>query len=359
MTRNQKIAVVGASGVVGRALIERLMATGQKVIGLSRRAPADLPCPFVSLDLNNRDTTLAVTKSELADVTHLVYTALYEKPGLIGGWRESDQMQTNLQMLTNLLDPLLRLGNLRHVTLLQGTKAYGAHIAPMKIPGLERDPRHDHQNFYWLQEDYLRSAQQEHNFEFTIWRPQIVFGHALHAPMNLLAAIGVYITIQKDKGLPLAYPGGMSAVAEATDADLLASAIAFSFDDPAFTNETFNITNGDVFRWQDIWPSIAGTFGVSDGQPVKTTFISLYDEEARWKRIVDRHGLQPLSIREIAGDSLYYADALFNVRDMPHPPPAIVSTIKLRQAGFEECIDTEVMFGKWFERLIKLRIIPA
>ena len=39
-------------------------------------------------------------------------------------------------------------------------------------------------------------------------------------------------------------------------------------------------------------------------------------------------------------------------------PPAIVSTIKLRQAGFHEVMDTEVMFRKWFEILKNERLLP-
>lgn len=43
---------------------------------------------------------------------------------------------------------------------MQGTKAYGVHVEPMKLPGKEREPRHQHENFYWMQEDYLRGKQE-------------------------------------------------------------------------------------------------------------------------------------------------------------------------------------------------------
>ena len=33
------------------------------------------------------------------DITHLMYAAIYEKPGVVRGWRELDQMDTNLRML--------------------------------------------------------------------------------------------------------------------------------------------------------------------------------------------------------------------------------------------------------------------
>jgi len=89
--------------------------------------------------------------AELGDVTHLVYAALYEKPGLYAGWLEADQIQTNGRMLENLFEPLSRSSpRLRHVTLLQGTKAYGAHVRPIPLPAREnRDELRDVANFYW------------------------------------------------------------------------------------------------------------------------------------------------------------------------------------------------------------------
>jgi hypothetical protein len=45
---------------------------------------------------------------ELARLTHLVYAALYERPGLIAGWREQEQIETNDLMFRNLFDPVER-----------------------------------------------------------------------------------------------------------------------------------------------------------------------------------------------------------------------------------------------------------
>ena len=95
-----------------------------------------------------------------ADVTHVVYTAVYELPGLVPGWSERDQMDTNLAMLRNLMDPLAAAASgLQHVSLLQGTKAYGVHLHPIPIPARERFARDQHENFYWLQEDYVRESR--------------------------------------------------------------------------------------------------------------------------------------------------------------------------------------------------------
>ncbi len=40
------------------------------------------------------------------------------------------------------------------------------------------------------------------------------------------------------------------------------------------------------------------------------------------------------------------------------PPPVVVSTIKARQHGFSECIDTEDMLRKWFARYQDAALLP-
>ncbi len=165
--RGHRVLVAGVSGVVGFAAAHRFAAGGGSpsgslpVVGLSRRRPDRLPpaVEHVAVDLAD-PAAVAAAAPQLAGVTHLVYAALYEKPGLFAGWRERDQMERNLAMLANLFDRGLGGGGgLHHVSLLQGTKAYGAHVHPIAVPGRERNPRDDHENFYWLQEDHLRDRQ--------------------------------------------------------------------------------------------------------------------------------------------------------------------------------------------------------
>src|SRR6185369_4122431 len=188
------VLIAGVTGVVGRAALERFARSEEwRTIALSRRKP-DVEGDYRHLALDLTDEAACEAASEeWRAVTHVIFAALHEKPGLVRGWREQDQMQTNLAMLQNLLRPLLQVAkNLQHVTLLQGTKAYGAHLHPIKVPAREDAPRDAHENFYWLQEDELRAAQRGREWGFTIFRPQIVFGHALGSPMNLLAALGAW-----------------------------------------------------------------------------------------------------------------------------------------------------------------------
>src|SRR5207245_10813059 len=134
-------------------------------------------------------------------------------PGLRQDMRKHEKMQRNLSMLEYLFDPLAAAAQgLQHVSLLQGTKAYGAHLGPIAIPARERSPRHPHQNFYWLQEDYLRAKQPGKRWYWTILRPQLVIGEAVGSNLNVIPAIGVYAAIRREAGLPLSYPGGAELI---------------------------------------------------------------------------------------------------------------------------------------------------
>lgn len=360
MAKN-KVLVAGATGLVGRAAIEEFSARGWEVAGVSRRVPDDLDAKaeLISVDLTDRAACEAVFGA-MDDVTHLVFAALYEKPGLFAGWRERDQMETNLAMLANLFEPLERAATgLRHVSILQGTKAYGAHFKPIEVPARESRPRDAHENFYWLQEDFLRDRQSGKPWTWTVVRPQIVFGHAVGAPMNPIAAIGVYAAIRRELGLPLSYPGGPACVMEAADARIVAKMLAWAATEPAAGNEIFNVTNGDVFTWPGVWPAIARCFGMDEGRPepmLMAEEIPRY--EAVWQELVTRHGLRRYTIRELVGDSFHYVDGIGATGRERAPPPAIVSTIKARRLGFHDCIDTEDMFAHWFDRLRALKILP-
>ena len=356
------VLVAGASGLVGFAAAKHFaQRPGWKVIAVSRRRPEGLDgVELVSVDLTDRARSAEVC-GRLREVTHVVYAALYEKPGLIRGWRERDQMETNRVMLENFFEPLRAAAQgLRHVTLLQGTKAYGAHLGPIAIPAKERQPRHEHENFYWLQEDYVRQRQRDQAWTFTILRPQVIFGESLGSHMNLIPAIGVYAALLREQGRPLAFPGGPPWVREAVDADLLAHACEWAATSPACANETFNINNGDVFEWRQVWPAIAGALDMEVGPDDPLSLAdALPPREKEWEAIVRRHGLRaPARFADYVGQGFIYADAQFAYGAKRPPPTTLVSTIKARQAGFHECMDTEDMFRKWFRRFRELRWLP-
>ena len=357
----RKVLVAGASGLVGHAAVRRFAKLPDcEVVSVSRRIPDAVPgAKFLSVDLLDPGRCSEVFAS-MADVTHLVYAAVNEKPGLMEGWLDREQMETNLAMLRNLFEPLVSVAkNLQHVTLLQGTKAYGAHLGSIALPARERSPRHPHQNFYWLQEDYLRAKQAGKSWRWTILRPQLVIGEAVGSNLNVIPAIGVYAAIRREAGLPLSYPGGPRLIFEMVDVDLLASSMAWAADTPAAGNEIFNITNGDVFVWDEVWPTIADSLGMKPGPSEPMMLASeMPKHAAEWAAIVRKYKLRaPEDMHAFVGESFHLADFVFNT-GAKHSGVTLVSTIKARQAGFHDCIDTEDMLGKWFRRFQELRLLP-
>lgn len=354
-----KIIIAGALGLVGRAVLEHFEEMeGWEIVALSRRPPDfESRATFVSVDLTDAGDSRAKL-SPLRGITHAVYCALYEKPDLGRGWLEQDQIATNRAMLRNFLDAV-ESGNpdLRHVSLLQGTKAYGIHLGPMNVPAKESAPRHPHPNFYWAQEDLLKARQSRGSWSWTVFRPQVVIGFAVGSAMNMLAAVGVYAAISRELGLPLVFPGVGTTVLEATDARLLARAIEWAGRTPAAANQIFNVTNGDVFTWRNIWPAIAKHFGMETGlgQRMPLTVV-MADKGDVWAEIVRKHGLLPYSCNELIGSSWQFAD--FSLGDRNGAAASIMSTVKIRQAGFGDCIDTEEMFRWWLAELQRRRVLP-
>ena len=358
----KQVLIAGASGLVGYAAMKHFAGEADcEVIALSRRAPDEIfGARFIPLDLTDAAACAAVAAG-LGGVTHLVYAALHERPGLVAGWREAEQIRINDWMLRNLLDPLERAATgLRHVSLLQGTKAYGVHVRPLAVPAREgRSEMHEQPNFYWNQERHLRALQLGKDWAWSILRPVLIVGYSTGSAMNVIPALGVYAALRREAGLDLPFPGGAPRVAQAVDADLLARAIAWAGEAEAAQNEIFNVTNGDVFVWENIWPAIASALGLAAGGNVPLSLdAEVRPREAEWERIRTRYGLRSASLREFVGLSFEYADYTMGYgRNVPGPP-ALVSTIKLMQAGFCEVMDTEAMFAKWFAMFQAKGLLP-
>ncbi len=359
--KKHTILIAGATGVVGAAAVAHFAALPEwQVLALSRR-PGPLPEGVVHVPLDLADPAACHAAAPgLAHVTHVMYAALFELPDLVAGWRDPRQMAVNEAMLRNLLDALAPVAmGLRHITLMQGTKAYGGHVTPAPVPAKERWPRHDHANFYWLQEDLLRARQPHAAWTFTVLRPQIILGHATGSPMNVVAAIGAYAAVRREAGLSLCFPGGGRYINAASDSRLIARAAEWAGTHEIAANETYNVLNGDMLVWQDIWATVARRFGMDAGPPEPCSLTHTMPlREAEWARVVERHGLQPLTLAQLVGSSWQFTDRAF-AHGLDNPADSVLSGIKLRQHGFADCMDTEDALGHWLERLQQQRLLPC
>ena len=190
---SKRVLIAGATGLVGYAALKHFGSQKDcEVIAVSRRQPdATFGARWHPLDLTDT-AACGRLASEVGGVSHLVYAALYERPGLVAGWQEEEQIRTNDLMLRNLLGPLDRSPSLRHVALLQSTKAYGVHVRPLAVPAREnRSEMHEQPNFYWNQERYLREAQAGKAWSWSILRPVLIVGDSVGSAMNVIPALGV------------------------------------------------------------------------------------------------------------------------------------------------------------------------
>ncbi|WP_421997217.1 NAD-dependent epimerase/dehydratase family protein [Reyranella sp.] len=359
----KRVLIAGATGLVGQAALKHFGSQMDcAVVALSRRRPADtFGAAWHALDLADA-AACANLAPAFAGTTHLVYAALHERPGLVAGWQEEEQIRTNDAMLRNLFEPLERAApDLRHVALLQGTKAYGVHVRPMLVPAREnRSEMHEQPNFYWNQERYLRERQPGKAWAWSILRPVLIVGNSTGSAMNVIPALGAYAALMRQAGKTrLDYPGGVGRVAQAVDADLLARAIAWSGEAATARNEIFNVTNGDVFVWPNVWPAIADALGFDAGDAVPLALDrEIRPQEAAWAEVRRRHGLVSGTLKEFVGLSFEYADYTMGFGRTKPGPPALVSTIKLLQAGFTEVMDTEAMFRKAFAEMQAAKLLP-
>ncbi len=350
-TYKKRALVVGATGVVGRNLLQYLLALDDwEVIAVSRQVP-DIKGDYqhISVDLLE-PTSCQENLGKPLGITHVFFAAYAEK----STWTE--MVAPNLAMLVNLMEAIEPVSpDLVHINLMHGTKWYGNHLGPFKIPAREDDPRHMPPNFYYDQQDFITSRQKGKQWTWSTARPHGICGFAIGNPMNLVMVIAVYATISKALGLPLRHPGSRAncqALYQVTDAAHLSKAVVWMASDSGCGNEAFNITNGDIFRWEDMWPAFADYFGMELAPPQQINLAHMMaDKGPVWDKLTTEHDLWAIPYDRLV--SWAYGDFVFT------PAYDIISSMtKARQYGFHDIVDSQTMFLRLFAELQRNSIIP-
>lgn len=345
-----KAAVVGASGVTGLALLRHLASQAEWDVLAVSRAPPRGAGRYRHLAVDLLDAA-ACGEAFAAhrDLSHVFYCAYADDTD------STRLVERNTRMFTNLLDAVCGAPELRHVHLMEGTKWYGSHLGPFKTPAREDDPRHMPPNFYYSQQDALQARQAGQPWTWSAARPHAICGFSVGSAMNLVTLIGVYAAICKALRLPLSFPGtaeNYRMLYQCCDADHLARAVLWMATEPACANEAFNITNGDLFRWNNLWPQIAAEFDLPLGPQRRISLVkSMADKGPLWEQLVRTHGLQAHSYESLAawafGDYVFSADYDI-ISDMN----------KARRHGFRDCVDSEAMFIRLLRQFRDQKILP-
>ncbi|MDR6878837.1 SDR family oxidoreductase [Bacillus sp. 3255] len=351
ITTRKVALVVGANGVIGRNLIDHLITLPDwDVIGVSRRGgESNDRVRYVTVDLLDR-AELIEKLSDLTEVTHIFYAAYQDR----ATWAEL--VPPNLAMLVNIVEAIEPIApGLQHVSLMQGYKVYGAHLGPFKTPARETDANHMPPEFNIDQQDFLEQRQKGKAWTWSALRPSVVCGFSLGNPMNLAMVIAIYASISKELGIPLRFPGkpgAYNSLLEMTDAGLLAKATVWAATDERCANQAFNITNGDLFRWNELWPKIAQYFDMETAPPLQMSLnVVMADKEQLWNKMVEKHGLARNSYQDVSswsfGDFVFGWDYDF-----------FADGTKARRFGFHEFVDTEAMFINIFNDFRQRKVIP-
>lgn len=339
------LLLVGPRGVSGSAIRLRLAADPNiRLITVSRRVDSDDDVDaHHSVDL--LDAECAINSfATLGEVTELVFAGYAPRS------TESANVAPNVAMLTNTFDALHAAGaNLRRVVLITGGKSYGQHLGPYLTPARESDPRILGPMFYNDQEDVLVDRSRRDGFGWTVLRPDVIIGFAVGSPMSMINCLGVYAAMCKQLKVPFRFPGAEASwlgLTQFTDARILASAAHWALEADTSQNQIFNVTNGDLVRWCHLWRDIATVFDVATAPPLRMSLqIHLGDRKSLWSDMTTEHGLTPIDYPAMVNWS--FADEV-----MGRQHDSVHSTIKIRQAGFADCVDSHASI---VDRLTDLR----
>ncbi|MCX2477936.1 SDR family oxidoreductase [Pedobacter sp. MC2016-15] len=349
--------VVGASGITGSNLAEKLISKGWTTYGLSRNPKNDIPNlqPVAAdlLDLENLKTALA----DIAP-THVFLTSWMRND------TEAENIRVNSLMVRNVLEALSPKKSVQHVALVTGLKHYlGPFEAYAKegflpvTPLREEQGRLEIENFYYAQEDEVYAAAERDQFTWSIHRPHTVIGKAVGNLMNMGTTLAVYATISKETGRPFRWPGSASqwnGISDMTDAGILSEHMIWAATTEAAKNEAFNIVNGDVFRWSWLWEQLANYFGVEaigyEGS-IQSLEKEMANDAAVWKEIAAKYDLKESDLSKLA--SAWHTDL-----DLSRPIEVMTDMSKSRKLGFTAFQKTNDAFFELFEKLRADRLIP-
>jgi nucleoside-diphosphate-sugar epimerase len=343
----RKAVVVGALGVIGRYIVEKLASLPDwEVVGLSRRKGEDRDrVRYLSVDLLS-------AKPSVEDATHVFYAAFQPAPGAAADYAKN--IPANRDMLIHSVSQLAKQSEkLERVVLVTGTKYYGSHLGPYKTPAKESDPRHEGPNYYFDQVDWLADFQRGKRWSWTELRPQTLCGFAPGTAMSIVPVIAVYAAICKELGQPLRFPGtAWRSLYQVTESAHFAEAALWAATEPRCANQAYNITNGDYFRWCNVWPRIAEVFALPPGNPEKISLVeTMADKAPLWEKMVQKHGLQPYRFDQIA--AWPFGDYVFSCNW-----DVMSDLTKSREHGFQRVVDSEEMFVRLLRRFREERIVP-
>ncbi|KAF4452057.1 hypothetical protein F53441_4988 [Fusarium austroafricanum] len=395
--------VVGATGILGREIVHQLGQDPQKwtkVYSLSRSQKEEFPSNVEHRHLDLTGSADDVAKDLDGITAEYVFFAAYLEQS-----DEQKNWDVNGDMLQTFLDALVKSGidkELKRFLLVTGAKQYGVALGPVKNPMVESDPWLTDQstfppNFYYRQQDILKEfcSNTKGRVTWNVTYPNDVIGYARGNFMNLATAVGIYAAVNKELGNELVFPGSKrfyTGFDSFTDAELHARFCEWVVLEPKTANEAFNVVNGDVESWQNLWPKLAQRFNTkvnpsqfqqshplsssSDLNPV--TPASLFEDQAGLKGAVNlgkveqtvdlvkwsqqsevKEAWAKLAKREnLDENALSQATWAFLGFVLGRSYDLVISMSKARKFGWTGYLDSWESLAKVFDKLQDAEVLP-
>jgi nucleoside-diphosphate-sugar epimerase len=349
--------VVGATGIAGRGASQELIDHGARVYGLSRK-PEGLVrgATHLAADLIDSESV----KKAVAGLkpTHVYFTTWSRQAS------EEENIKVNAGAVRTLLNAVAPARSVVHAALVTGLKHYlgpfDAYVRAGTLPLMpvrEEQPRLDIPNFYYAQEDEVYAAAARDGFTWSVHRPHTIIGKAIGNAMNMGSTLAAYASICKETGRKFKFPGSAAqwnGLSDMTDTHVLAKQLVWASTNDFAKNHAYNIVNGDIFRWNWMWPRIAKWFGVDwegfTGR-VMPLEIQMADDAMVWRRIAERHGLVEPDLSRVA--SPWHTDL-----DLSRPIEVMTDMAASRKRGFAVFQNTEEAFHHLFAELRSDKVIP-
>lgn len=225
-----KVAVSGANGFVGRALVHRLRSAGHDVVELVRRAPPG------SAAIGIGDLADLATRPVLPRVDAVIHLAAVS---VVDARTEAEQektfLATNVAGSVKLAEAAIAAGATRFV-LLSSIKAVGEHSQRDQPIGEATVPRPEtpYGRSKWAAEQGV-AALSSRGMDYTIVRPPLVYGHGAAGNLSMLEKL-----VDRSVPLPIAQADNRRSLIYIGN---LVDFLLFCLASPATRNQTFAVAD--------------------------------------------------------------------------------------------------------------------
>ncbi|KAF3674235.1 3-oxo-Delta(4,5)-steroid 5-beta-reductase [Capsicum annuum] len=364
--------VIGITGVVGNSLAETLSSTDTpggpwKVYGVSRRGKpvcSIAKVRYIQCDVSV-STDVQAKLSTLKDVTHIFWvTSAFDLS-------TAKCCEINGAMFRSVLNAVIpNAPNVCHICLQTGAMHYmeiqrsidgKLHVISHDPPFTEDMERLENiHNFYYTLEDVLfDEVSRKPSLTWSIHRPDLIFGFSHHSMLNIVGTLCVYATICKHECIPLIFPGTKEvwdSYSNASDANLVAEHQIWAALGAQGKNKAFNITNGDVFKWKQLWKVLAEQIGVEyvgfdETEKIISLSEMMKDKGTVWEKIVRDNNLVSTTLREVG---------LWDFADMllAGGTSRLCSINRSKEYGFIGFRNSINSFIFWIQKAKDNRLIP-